>query len=74
MMGSSSCVFGGERQAGQPGADGQRAGVAHEDPRRGRVPPQEPGARAEHRGGDDGEVEGVVDVVDLGVAEAPRSR
>ena len=58
MIGSSRTVFVLSASAASAGADGERAGVAHEDPRRRRVPPQEPGAAAEHRRGDHGEVEG----------------
>ncbi len=54
---------GQDRQPGERAAEGQRAGVAHEDLGRRGVPPQEAEARAHQRGGDDGEVERVADLV-----------
>ncbi len=47
-------------------AEGEGAGVAHEDLGGGGVPPQEAEARAHDRGGDDGEVEGVAHLVAVG--------
>ena len=46
-----------QREAGHRAADRERAGVAHDDLRGRRVPPEEAGARAEHRGRDDRLVE-----------------
>ena len=46
-----------QREPGHRAADRERAGVAHEDARGRRVPPEEPRARAEHRGRDDRLVE-----------------
>src|ERR1700756_2523550 len=60
-MASSSWVLVHTARPRQPPAEGERAGVAHEDAGRGRVPPQEPEARAEHGGGDHREVERVAD-------------
>ena len=54
---------GADRQAGERAAEGQRAGVAHEDLGGRGVPPQEAEAGAHQRGGDDGEVERVPDLV-----------
>ena len=48
MTGSSRWRLAAEAQRGQARADGERAGVAHEDPGRRRVPPQEAGAAADH--------------------------
>ena len=60
-----------QAQGGQARADGQRAGVAHEDLGRGGVPPQEAqaGAGQGHRG--QGQVEGVAHVVDGEVPVLP---
>ena len=46
-----------EREARETRADGERAGVAHEDPRRGGVPPEEADAGAADRHGREREVE-----------------
>ena len=60
-----------QAQRGQGRPDGQRAGVAHEDLGRRRVPPQEAeaGAGQGHRG--QGQVQGVGHVVDAEVAVLP---
>src|SRR5438067_2918248 len=60
-----------QREPGEPGADGERTRVAHDDARRIRVPPQKTRAGAEHRGRDDRQVVGVHDPVDVFVAESP---
>ncbi len=48
---------GQQREAGHRAADRERARIAHEDARGRGVPPEEPRARAEHRGRDDRLVE-----------------
>jgi len=54
---------GHDRQAGQGAAEAERADVAHEDLGRGRVPPQEAEARAEHRARDHRQVQRVAHVI-----------
>ena len=54
---------GQDRQPGDQTADGQRAGVAHHDPGRVRVPPEEPDAAADRGRGDDRDVDRVPDLV-----------
>src|SRR3984893_17098026 len=53
--------LGGDGQPGERAAEGQRAGVAHEDLGGWRVPPEEAGAGAHHGGGHDGQVLRVAD-------------
>ena len=61
-----------QREQSQRRSDGERADVAHDDPRRSHVQPEEAAARAGERGGEHREVEWVDDLgVDLGVTERP---
>ena len=53
-----------DRDRAEEAAERQRAGVAHEDLRRGRVEPQEADARADQRAADHDEIAGVRHVVD----------
>ena len=59
---------GDDGQPGDQAAQGQRAGVAHEDPGRRGVPPQEPDAAAHRRGRDQRHVERVAHLVAAGAA------
>ena len=66
MSDSSSCVLVVSASSASAAPMPERADVAHEDPRRRGVPPQEAAARAGERGGEHGEVERVDhDAVDL---------
>ena len=62
-----------ERETRHRGTDRHGTGIAHDDLSRGRVPPEEPRAPPEHRGGDGGHVERLRagHVVDREVAELP---
>ena len=70
-IGRSKRVRVEQREAGHRAAERERAGVAHDDARGCRVPPEEARTRAEHRGGDDRQVERLrrEHAVELGVAE-----
>ena len=65
--GEHQLVLGDDADDAERPADGERAGVAHEDHRGRRVEPQEPQGRAHHRGAEDGELAGAGDVIDLEV-------
>ncbi len=54
-----------DREGGERAAEAERAGVAHDDLRGVRVPPQEADERAGDRRGDDREVERIAHVVAL---------
>ena len=56
---------GRDGETGERAAEGERAGVAHEDLGGRRVPPEEPEAGAHARGGDEGEVVRVAHLVAL---------
>src|SRR5215469_6062221 len=61
--GEQQLSLGADGQTSQHAAEGQRAGVAHVDLGRRRIPPQEAETRAEHRRGHHGNVQRVSDLV-----------